>query len=119
MPNLDADAVVLSALDAIPHATPDVVAEFLLAQLPFLDELQGLALAARMFARLKPAAWVLQIGGTVLDRLPDAVVALTLARLRELPPGPLRIEALCGIPSRLTRAEQREVLDGILDATLR
>lgn len=68
-------------------------------------------------ARNIPAsAWVFT--DAALDRWPVPVQERAVSHVRALPPGKERIEALCGCAHRLTVAEQREALAGILDGTL-
>jgi hypothetical protein len=113
---IDVPSIVRAVEVALPGAAPFAVVPMLKAQLLHVDVPAGLGLLDRIAAHIPAAAWY--FGDEELDRWPEPVAQHALTCIRALPPGKDRILALCFVPSRLTLAEQREAVDGILDRTL-
>lgn len=110
-------ARIVSAVEiALPAAPPFAIAELVKAQIPFLDDRAACALLDELARKLPPDTW--DFTEAVLARWSPAAVHHALTHLRALPPGRDRVLALARLPGRLSTAEQREVLDGILDGTL-
>lgn len=113
---LDLPSIVRAVQAALPEAAPFAVVPMLTAQLPHVDVPAGLALLDQITTQIPASAW--GFTDAELDRWPEPVGQHALACSRALPPGMERIKALCTVARRLTVAEQREALDGILDGTL-
>lgn len=113
---LDLPSIVRAVQSALPEAAPFAVVPMLTAQLPHVDAPAGLALLDQIATHIPASAW--GFTDAALDRWLEPVGQHALACIRALPPGKERIEALCTIARRLTLAERREALDGILDGTL-
>jgi hypothetical protein len=113
---LDLPGIVRAVQAALPEAAPFAVVPMLKAQIPHVDVPAGIALLDQIVTHIPAAAW--DFTDAALDRWPEPVGQHALACSRALPPGLERIKALCSIARRLTLAEQREALDGILDRTL-
>jgi hypothetical protein len=112
----DLPSIVRAVQAALPEAAPFAVVPMLTAQLPHVDAPAGLALLDQIATHIPASAW--GFTDAVLDRWPEPVGQHALACIRALPPGEERIKALCTVARRLTLAERREALDGILDGTL-
>jgi hypothetical protein len=113
---LDLPSIVRAVQAALPEAAPFAVAPMLTAQIPHVDAAAGIALLDQITAHIPAIAW--GFTDAALDRWLEPVAQHALACIRALPPGMERIKALCTVARRLTLAEQREALDGILDDTL-
>jgi hypothetical protein len=112
---LDLPGIVRAVQAALPEAAPFAVVPMLTAQLPHVDAPAGLALLDQIAAHIPASAW--GFSDAALDRWPEPVGQHALSCIRALPPGEERIKALCTVVRRLTLAERREALDGILDGT--
>lgn len=113
---LDLPSIVRAVQATLPEAAPFAVVPMLTAQLRHVDVPAGLALLDQIATHIPAPAW--GFTDAALDRWPEPVGQQALAYSRALPPGMERIKALCTVARRLTLAEQREALDGILDGTL-
>jgi hypothetical protein len=113
---LDLPSIVRAVQAALPEAAPFAVVPMLTAQLPHVDVPAGLALLDQIATHIPASAW--DFTDAALDRWPEPVGQHALSCTRALPPGKERIKALCTVARRLTLAERREALDGILDGTL-
>jgi len=113
---LDLPRIVRAVQAALDDAAPFAVVPMLRAQLPHVDAPAGLALLDQIARHIPASAW--GFTDAALDRWLEPVRQHAVAYIRALPPGMERIEALCRIARRLTLAERREALDGILDGTL-
>jgi hypothetical protein len=113
---LDLPRIVRVVQAALPEAPPFAVVPMLTAQLPHVDAPAGLALLDQIATHIPASAW--GFTDAALDRWLEPVGQHALACIRALPPGKERIKALCTVARRLTLAEQREALNGILDRTL-
>lgn len=113
---LDLPGIVRVVQAALPEAAPFAVVPMLTAQIPHVDAPAGLALLDQIATHIPASAW--GFTDAALDRWLEPVGQHALACLRALPPGKDRINALCTVARRLTLAERREALDGILDGTL-
>jgi hypothetical protein len=109
-------SIVRAVQAALPEAAPFAVVPMLTAQLPHVDAPAGLALLDQIATHIPASAW--GFTDAALDRWPEPVGQHALSCIRALPPGEERIKALCTVARRLTLAERREALDGILDGTL-
>jgi hypothetical protein len=87
------------------------------AQVRWLDAAAGRDLVEQIVTRAHPSTW--RFDDALLNTWPPAVAQRAVAAVRALPRGEARIEGLCRIAGRLTRAEQREALEGVLDGTFR
>lgn len=113
---IDINRIVSDLQDGLPDAAPFAVVPMLTAQIPYIDTPAGVSLIDRIVVNIQPSAW--GFTDATLDRWPEPVAQHALACIRALPSGKDRIEAMCMVARRLTLAERREALDGILDATL-
>lgn len=113
---IDINRIVSDLQEGLPDAAPFAVVPMLTAQIPYVDISAGISLIDRIVANIQPSAW--GFADATLDRWPEPVAHHALACIRALPSGKDRIEAMCMVANRLTLAERREALDGILDATL-
>jgi len=113
---LDIPNIVQAVQKALPEAAAFAVVQMMTAQLPHLDATTGLVLLDQIVTHIPASAWCFT--DAALDRWPAPVEQHAIACIRALPPGEVRIEALCNVVHRLTLAERREALDGILDRTL-
>jgi hypothetical protein len=113
---IDLPGIVRAVQAALPEAAPFAVVPMLTAQLPHVDAPAGIALLDQIATHIPASAW--GFTDAALDCWLEPVGQHALAYIRALPPGKARIEALCTVARRLTLAERREALDGILDGTL-
>src|SRR6185503_12735378 len=113
---LDIPNIVHAVQKALPEGAPSAVVRMMTAQLPHLDATTGRVLLDQIVTHIPASAWCFT--DAALDRWPAPVEQRAIACIRALPPGEVRIEALCNVVHRLTLAERREALDGILDRTL-
>lgn len=112
---IDIDRIVHTLQDGLPDAAPFAAIPMLTAQIPYIDAEAGVSLIEGIVANVQPSVWAFT--DDELDQWPEPVTQRALSCIRTLPPGPDRIEALCGVARRLTLQERREALDGILDKT--
>lgn len=112
----DSQAVIDDVAAALAGAEPFAAVPLLVGQVPFLAPEAAVDLLRRIVVRVHPGTW--GFTDEVMKGWPAIALAFVLEQIRALPAGPLRIEALCGVPSSLTLSEKREVLDRILARAL-
>jgi hypothetical protein len=117
MPSINVEHVSASVGRALPGAEPFAAVPLLVAQVRWLDAEAGRDLVERVVTRAHPSTWAFD--DALLDSWPPVVAERAVAAIRALPRGEPRIEGLCRIAGRLTSAERREALEGVLDGTFR
>lgn len=117
MPGIDVVQLSASVGRALPGAEPFAAVPMFVAQVRWLDAEAGRDLVEQVVTRAHPSTW--GFDDALLDAWPPIVAQRAVAAIRALPRGEARIEGLCRIAGRLTRAEQREALEGVLDGTFR
>jgi hypothetical protein len=117
MTSINVEHLSASVGRALPGAEPFAAIPLFAAQVRWLDAEAGRDLVEQVVTRAHPSTW--GFDDALLDSWPPLVAERAVAAIRALPRGEARIEGLCRIAGRLTRAEQREALEGVLDGTFR
>ena len=115
--HLDIEQALSPLRDALPESEPYPALKLFAAQLPHLDDETAVDLLKRLLAAVPPNVWPVDDETLGTWSVPQQEVALEA--VRALPPGEARLDRLCRMPSHLSVDEKRDVLDAILDGTLR